>query len=202
MPYPYADILFTDNVKLAQAENGARDFAEKMAQNDRDFKLGPDEAAFLQAQDHFFLATTSESGWPYVQHRGGPPGFIQILDETHFAFPDFRGNRQYISLGNLKGDDRAAFFFIDYPNKARLKALGRMSVRTKEEEPAIIDRFAALNYKAAIERVFVVEIAALDWNCPQHITPRFTAADLQPLAAKIKELEAENAALKARLGEV
>lgn len=202
MPYPYADILFTDLVKQAQAENGAGGLAEKMLAGDRDFKLGPDEAAFLQAQDHFFMATISESGWPYVQHRGGPPGFIQVLDETHFAFPDFRGNRQYISLGNLKGDDRAAFFFIDYPNKARLKALGRISVRSKEDEPAIIERFAALNYKAAIERVFVVELAGIDWNCPQHITPRFTAADLQPLAAKIKMLEEENAKLKARLGEV
>lgn len=201
MPYPYADILFTDHVKEAQAENGARAFAEKMAQNDRDFKLGPDEAAFLAAQDHFFMGTVSESGWPYVQHRGGPTGFIQVLDETHFAFPDFRGNRQYISLGNLKGDDRAAFFFIDYPNRARLKALGHIAVRTKEEEPAIIERFAALNYKAAIERVFVVEIAALDWNCPQHITPRYTAADLAPLAAKVKALEEENAALKKRLSE-
>ena len=202
MPYPYADILFTDLVKQAQAENGAGGLAEKMSASDRDFKLGPDEAAFLQAQDHFFMATVSESGWPYVQHRGGPPGFIQILDETHFAFPDFRGNRQYISLGNLKGDDRAAFFFIDYPNKARLKALGHMSVRSKEEAPEIIERFAKLNYKAAIERVFVVELAGMDWNCPQHSTPRFTVADLQPLADKVKALEAENAALKARLGEV
>ena len=202
MPYPYADILFTDDVKAAQAENGAGALAEKMSMSDRDFKLGPDEAAFLEAQDHFFMATVSQSGWPYVQHRGGPPGFIQTLDATHFAFPDFRGNRQYISLGNLKGDDRAAFFFIDYPHKARLKALGHMSVRTTEEAPEIIERFAALNYKAAIERVFVVEIAGLDWNCPQHITPRFTAADLQPLADKVKALEAENAKLKARLGEV
>jgi len=202
MPYPYADILFTDDVKAAQAENGAGALAEKMSMSDRDFKLGPDEAAFLEAQDHFFMATVSQSGWPYVQHRGGPPGFIQILNATHFAFPDFRGNRQYISLGNLKGDDRAAFFFIDYPHKARLKALGHMSVRTTEEAPEIIERFAALNYKAAIERVFVVEIAGLDWNCPQHITPRFTAADLQPLADKVKALEAENAKLKARLGEV
>jgi len=162
MPYPYADILFTDDVKAAQAENGAGALAEKMSMSDRDFKLGPDEAAFLEAQDHFFMATVSQSGWPYVQHRGGPPGFIQILNATHFAFPDFRGNRQYISLGNLKGDDRAAFFFIDYPHKARLKALGHMSVRTTEEAPEIIERFAALNYKAAIERVFVVEIAGPD----------------------------------------
>ncbi|MET0546218.1 MAG: pyridoxamine 5'-phosphate oxidase family protein [Caulobacterales bacterium] len=201
MSYPYADILFTDNVKQAQAQNGAREFAERMAQNDRDFTLGANEAEFLAAQDHFFMATISQSGWPYVQHRGGPPGFIQVLDERRFAFPDFRGNRQYISLGNLAGDDRAAFFFIDYPRKSRLKALGHIAVRTKDEEPDVIARFAALNYKAAIERVFVVEVAALDWNCPQHFTPRFTAADLAPLTARIEALEKENAALKERLGE-
>jgi uncharacterized protein len=147
------------------------------------------------------MATVSETGWPYVEHRGGPPGFVQVLDEKRFAFPDFRGNRQYISLGNLPGDDRASFFFIDYPNKARLKALGRIAVRTAEQEPEVVAHFKVLNYKAALERVFVVDVAALDWNCPQHITPRFTAKDLAPLAERIELLEKENAALKARLGE-
>jgi predicted pyridoxine 5'-phosphate oxidase superfamily flavin-nucleotide-binding protein len=205
MPYPFAEIAFTEAVKRAQAENGSRDYCEKMAENERDFRLGPDERAFLAAQDHFFMATVSETGWPYVQHRGGPPGFVHVLDEDHFAFPDFRGNRQYVSVGNLAGDDRAAFFFIDYPHKSRLKALGRVSLHDTQSRPDVIARFKAMHYRALVERVFVVEVAALDWNCPQHITERFTAAELTPVMGKlIDELEAlkqENAALKARLGE-
>ncbi|HNR75976.1 MAG TPA: pyridoxamine 5'-phosphate oxidase family protein [Parvularculaceae bacterium] len=203
MPYPFADILFTPGVEAAQAENGSREFCAALAEKDRDFRLGPREAAFIAERDHFFMATISQSGWPYLQHRGGPRGFIQILDERRFAFPDFRGNRQYISLGNLAGEARAAFFFIDYPSRARLKALARVVARTQSEEPEIIERFSALGYKAAIERVFVAEVAALDWNCSQHITPRFTETDVkaavQDLAMETEALRSENAALSERL---
>ncbi|HOP19611.1 MAG TPA: pyridoxamine 5'-phosphate oxidase family protein [Parvularculaceae bacterium] len=203
MPYPYADITFTPSVKAAQSDNGSREFCEHMSRNDRDFVLGPKESAFIAARDHFFMATVSETGWPYVQHRGGPPGFVQVISERRFAFPDFRGNRQYISIGNLARNERASFFFIDYPNKARLKALATITLRKAEDEPQVIERFAALGYRAAIERVFIADVAALDWNCPQHITPRFTAAELTPVMGKLVDdleaLKAENAALKARL---
>ncbi|MFZ5616327.1 MAG: pyridoxamine 5'-phosphate oxidase family protein [Pseudomonadota bacterium] len=203
MTYPFGDIAFTDAVKAAQSANGSRDFCEQMSAKDRDFILGPREAAFLAARDHFYMATVSETGWPYVQHRGGPPGFIQILGERRFAFPDFRGNRQYISVGNLSADARAAFFFIDYPNRARLKALANITTKTVGEAPEIIERFAALGYRAAIERVFVADVAALDWNCSQHITPRFTADEMTPVVGKLMDeidaLKEENAALRARL---
>ena len=203
MPYPFADILFTPAVKTAQAANKSREFCEAMTEKDRAFALGPNEAAFLAERDHFYMATLSESGWPYIQHRGGPPGFIQILDDRRFAFPDFRGNRQYISLGNLAGEARAAFFFIDYPRRARLKALASVVARSQRDEPEIIKRFSALGYKAAVERVFIAEIAALDWNCPQHITPRFTQAEIEPAIAKLaadnETLQQENATLKSRI---
>lgn len=197
MPYPFGDIAFTPAVKAAQDANGSRAMYEKAAKSDRDFRLGPREAGFIAARDHFYLATVSETGWPYVQHRGGPPGFIQILDERRFAFPDFRGNRQYVSVGNLSGEARASFFFMDYPNKARLKALAHVAIKSVEEEPEIIARFAALSYDAAIERVFIATIAALDWNCPQHITPRFSAEEMQPIIGPIlEEVEALRAEIE------
>lgn len=203
MTYPFADLTFTPSVQAAQARNGSREFCEAMSRNDRNFRLGPDEAAFLADRDHFYMATVSETGWPYVQHRGGPPGFIQTLDELRFAFPDFRGNRQYISIGNIASDKRAAFFFIDYARRSRLKALTRIRIAGVDEEPEIIRRFSALGYKAAVERVVIAEIAALDWNCPQHITPRFPAGEIaravENLTSEIEALRAENAALAAKV---
>ena len=202
MSYRFADLAFTPAVKAAQEKLGSRAaYAAAQEQGDRDFRLGPSEKAFLQSRDHFFMATVSETGWPYVQHRGGPPGFVQVLDESRFALPDFRGNRQYISLGNLAGNDRAAFIFMDFPNKARLKALGRIGVT---EDAAVLERLRLPSYKATPERAFVVTVEALDWNCPQHITPRFSEAELAealaPVRTRLTELEAENAELRRRLG--
>ncbi|MCB2112701.1 MAG: pyridoxamine 5'-phosphate oxidase family protein [Parvularculaceae bacterium] len=203
MAYPFADILFTSGVKNAQSENGSREFCAAMAESDRDFRLGPREAGFIAARDHFFMATISRSGWPYLQHRGGPPGFIRILDERRFAFPDFRGNRQYISLGNLADEKRAAFFFIDYPNRARLKALANVAPAETGQATEIVEKFADLAYSARIERVFIAEIEALDWNCPQHITPRFTEPEVEAavgdLAKEAARLQRENAALRDRI---
>ncbi|MEZ5922606.1 MAG: pyridoxamine 5'-phosphate oxidase family protein [Parvularculaceae bacterium] len=203
MPYPFAEIAFTPAVRAAQTANGSREFCEAMEKSDRDFVFSEREAEFLAARDHFFMATVTETGWPYLQHRGGPAGFIQVLSDKRFAFPDFRGNRQYVSVGNLSVDARAAFFFIDYPNRARLKALARVTAKSVDDEPEVIKRFSAFNYKAKIERVFIAEVEALDWNCPQHITPRFTDADLAPAISKltneIDALRAENEALKERL---
>ncbi len=202
MIQPFSAIAFTDAVKAMQDKAGSRAaYAAQEAEGARLFRLGPDEAAFLAARDHFYMASVSETGWPYVQHRGGPPGFIKVLDEGRFAFPDFRGNRQYVSLGNFAGDDRAAFIFMDYPRRARLKALGR--VRVVDDDPALFEQLSLPGYKAKVERAFVVEVAALDWNCPQHIVPRFTEAELAEALAPIREelarLRAENAALKAQL---
>jgi predicted pyridoxine 5'-phosphate oxidase superfamily flavin-nucleotide-binding protein len=206
MVYRFAEIAFTPAVKTAQEEHGSRAaYAEAEKQSDRDFRLGPAEAAFLAARDHFFMATVSATGWPYVQHRGGPPGFIQVLDKDHFAFPDFRGNRQYISLGNLAGNQRAAFIFMDFPNKSRLKALGQITSVTMAEDKALMQRLALQGYKAVPERAYLVKVEGLDWNCPQHITPRFSEAELAealaPIRQRLADLEAENAALRAALAE-
>ena len=135
-----------------------------------------------------------------MQHRGGPRGFLKVLDETTLAFPDFRGNRQYVSLGNIATDDRVALILMDYPNKARLKILAHMSARDLAGDPDLAARLALPGYRAAPERAFVLRLEAFDWNCAQHITPRFTAEEIEPVVAtlqgRIAALEAENAALR------
>ncbi|MBL8551083.1 MAG: pyridoxamine 5'-phosphate oxidase family protein [Hyphomonadaceae bacterium] len=204
--YRFGDLMFTDAVKAAQEKMGSRAaYAEVQAKGERDFELGENERAFIEERDHFFMATVSETGWPYVQHRGGPAGFVRVLDRARFAFPDFRGNRQYLSVGNLAGNDRAAFIFMDYAAKARLKALRTLRLVDKDEDPELMATLALTGYKAAVERAIVVTVAALDWNCPQHITPRLTeeelAAAIAPLREKMARLEAENAELRAKLGD-
>ena len=140
------------------------------------------------------MAPVSETGWPYVQHRGGPGGFVRVIDQKTLGFPDFSGNRQFVSTGNLQVDDRVSLFFMDYPNKARLKLLGR--VRTSKD-PEILESLALEGYSAKIEWAFLIDVAAFDWNCPQHITSRFTVEDIDsavaPLQARIAELEAAQA---------
>ena len=161
------------------------------------------EAAFIQARDSFYMATVSESGWPYIQHRGGPVGFLKVLDETTLGFADFRGNRQYISLGNVASDDRVALFLMDYPNRKRLKILTHMSVRDLATEPELAERLSSPGYKGRPERAFILKLEAFDWNCPQHITPRFTAAEVAAgtsvLRERLAEAEAELKILRERI---
>jgi hypothetical protein len=149
------------------------------------------------------MATASESGWPYVQHRGGPPGFIRILDEKSLAIPDFHGNRQYISAGNLADDDRAALILMDYPNRRRLKLYAHVEARDLEKDPKLAAELALPGYRAKVERALIIHLAAFDWNCPQHITPRFSEAELAPalapLRARLEALEAENQASRNKL---
>jgi uncharacterized protein len=149
------------------------------------------------------MATVSESGWPYVQHRGGPPGFIRVLDERTLAIPDFRGNRQYISTGNLVTNDRAALILMDYPNRRRLKLYAHIEARDLEKDPELATELALPGYRAKVERGLVMHLAAFDWNCPQHIVPRFSEAELAPalapLRARLEALESENQALRAEL---
>jgi hypothetical protein len=139
------------------------------------------------------MATVSETGWPYVQHRGGPVGFVRVLDARTIGFADFRGNRQYVSVGNLMRDDRVSLLFMDYPNRARLKVLGRVSL-IRREQREILDRLEVSSYRARVERGFLIRVEAFDWNCPQHITQRFTLAEVEeataPLRRRIAELEA------------
>jgi len=196
----FADIAFTPAVQAVQEQAGSRrgyaQYQERSAPNDR---LGPDEAGFLGARDSFYMATVSETGWPYVQHRGGPAGFVRVLDERTIAFADFRGNRQYVSVGNLGGDDRVALIFVDYPNQRRLKLLGHAKL---VDDPAVVAQVADAAYDARVERAMVITVAAFDWNCPQHITQRYTPREIvameQAMLRRIEELEAEVAALQAR----
>jgi predicted pyridoxine 5'-phosphate oxidase superfamily flavin-nucleotide-binding protein len=163
------------------------------AGSDSNHELGPSEAAFIGLRDSFYMASVGETGWPYVQHRGGPAGFVRVLDDKTIGFADFRGNRQYVSVGNLMRDDRVSLLFMDYPNRARLKLLGRVSLIGAEQRE-ILDRLAVPDYRARVERGFLVRVDAFDWNCPQHITQRFTLAEIEaataPLRQRIAQLEA------------
>jgi len=194
MTHQFAELAFTPAVQAFQEQMGSRRAYAKAeggpVQHDR---LGKAEMAFIRARDSFYMATVSETGWPYIQHRGGPAGFVRVLDEKTLGFSDYRGNRQYISLGNLSRNDRVALFFMDYPHQARLKLLGRARAVELDEEPELAARLAIPDYKAKVERYFLISIEAFDWNCTQHITPRFTAAEVSaataPLQQRIRELE-------------
>ena len=205
MPYDYLDFVSTPAVRAAQAANGSRQMWERLTLDRPADRFGEDEAAFIATRDTFFMATVLETGWPYVQHRGGPRGFLKVLDETTLGFADFRGNRQYITLGNVAADDRVALILMDYPNRARLKILAHMTVHDLGAEPDLAARLALPDDKAKVERGFVLRLQAFDWNCAQHITPRYTAQEIAPavtpLHARIAALEAENQALRERLGD-
>ncbi|TCT05066.1 pyridoxamine 5'-phosphate oxidase family protein [Aquabacter spiritensis] len=204
MTYGFLDIATTPSVRAAQAAMGVehhwRDF-----KGDRAFdRFTENEALFIADRDSFYMATVSETGWPYVQHRGGPRGFLKVIDDRTLAFADYRGNLQYISVGNLAADSRACLFLMDYPRRARLKIYGHVEARALDADPELTERVSPQAYRAKLERVLILHLDAFDWNCPQHITPRFTTAEIDeavgPLRASLARLEAENAALRARLG--
>ena len=203
MAYTFLDMLSTPDVQAAQAANGARQLWETV-ESDRSFdRFTEDEVAFIAARDSFYMATISQTGWPYVQHRGGPAGFLKVLDERTLGFADFRGNRQYISLGNVAGDDRVALILVDYPSRTRLKILAHLQVRDLKADPELAAKLALPGYRAVPERAFVLKLVAFDWNCSQHITPRYTARDIQSamgeMGARVAALEAENKALREQL---
>ena len=198
MAYDFLDTLSTPGVRAAQAANGSSAMWDKA---DRSFdRFTEAEAAFVAARDSFYIASLSASGWPYIQHRGGPPGFLRVLDETTLGFADFRGNRQYITLGNVATDDRVALILVDYPRRARMKILAHLVVHDLAAEPDLAARLATPGYRGRPERGFTLKLASFDWNCPQHITPRFTTAEVDeataPLRCRLAALEAENAALR------
>lgn len=153
------------------------------------------EMEFIRARDSFYLGTISESGWPYIQHRGGPAGFLQVMSPQQLAFADVKGNRQLLSTGNVAANDRVCLFLMDYPQRARLKILGRAQVLAAREHPQLAAAVAPPEWRASMERIFVIAVEAFDWNCPQHITPRYTAEEvaeaLTPLQQRIAELEAQ-----------
>ena len=184
----FAALTYTPSVRASQRRYGGRELGEASGGN-AIAELSRRECEFIAARDSFFLSTVSETGWPHVQHRGGPAGFLRVLDATTLAFADFSGNRQYVSVGNLAANDRAALILMDYPNQRRLKILGRIGV---------IDMAAAMEATAGpavdaellakmqplgreVERILLIRVAAFDWNCSRHITPRFTASEWQSL---------------------
>ena len=193
MSKAYAQLAFTPRVRDLQARHGSAEAYGRLmeAAADSGHRLGARESSFLQARDGFFQATTSETGWPYVQFRGGKPGFLKVIDSQTLAYADYRGNKQYISAGNLGGDGRISLLAIDYANQTRLKLLGRAEL---SEDPKLI---AALNFADGppAERAVTIHIDAFDWNCPKHIPQRLTDAEyggeLARLRARIAELEAK-----------
>jgi len=201
MSHRFSDIVFTEAVKAAQEQCGSRPQNERLQQLRRQQdELGDAEAVFIAARNSFYLATVSETGWPYLQHRGGPPGFVKVLGPTTLAYADFRGNTQLISAGNAAGNDRVALILMDYAHRRRLKILGHIRVKDALiAAPEILSAVKLPDYRARVERVAVIEVAAFDWNCPQHITPRFTEAEvsaaMQPLHDRIAALEAQLSAL-------
>lgn len=180
MPREYPRLAFTESVKQAQTLNGSRAQASKLEVSEaNDRELGEAEAGFIAARDSFYMATVNQEGWPYVQFRGGPAGFLKVLDSTTLAFADFRGNRQLISTGNLAHEGRVSLILLDYAHRRRLKVMARATVYTADERPDLIELLEDPTYRARVQRAFVFKVAAFDWNCPQHITPRFTRAEIE-----------------------
>lgn len=194
MGHRFAELAFTDSVREVQRALGSRAGYAAMDEGaDYNHVLSEHEAGFIAARDSLYMASVTETGWPYVQHRGGPAGFVRVLDGRTIGFADFRGNRQYISVGNVRKDDRVALFFMDYANRTRLKLLGRVRL-VGRDDAELLTRLEVADYRAAVERGFVIRVEAFDWNCPQHITPRYTEAEIEQLIASGL---GENPALKA-----
>lgn len=201
----YAHLAYTESVRQVQSEQGSAAIAgRRLMEGDAPELLTADEAAFIEARDGFYLASVSETGWPYVQFKGGAPGFLHILDERTIGYADVRGNRQYISTGNVRADGRVALFFMDYPQQRRLKIFGRASVQALHDDPALNERLSAARTPGRVERLMLIHVEGFNWNCPQHITPRYAEAELDavlgPIHARLAALDEENRRLRARLG--
>jgi predicted pyridoxine 5'-phosphate oxidase superfamily flavin-nucleotide-binding protein len=200
MAYGFMDIAMTPSVKAAQAENGSAHLWTDFKGHRAFDRFTENEVEFLAERDSFYIATVSETGWPYVQHRGGPRGILRVLDDKTLAFADFAGNRQYISLGNLGADGRVSLILVDYANRRRLKIFAHAEVKSVADNPELAAKVATPGYRGKVERIFVLHLDAFDWNCPQHITRRFDEADVVQavgaLQARIEALETENKALR------
>lgn len=184
----FGKIAFTGAVQAAQERHGSRAAYARAAAKAGPPGLGPAEAEFLQAADSVYLATVGETGWPYVQHRGGPPGFLRLLSARRIAFADFGGNRQYVSVGNASQDERASMIVMDYALRRRLKLLGRLRFHDiAAADAALAAAIEVPGYRARVERAAVFAVEAFDWNCPQHIPQRFTSAQVEAIARPLRE---------------
>jgi predicted pyridoxine 5'-phosphate oxidase superfamily flavin-nucleotide-binding protein len=193
MATKYLDLMFTDSVRRAQRHYYGK--AWDIAGTPERDPLGQAEAEFLAARDSFYLGSISESGWPYIQHRGGPTGFLRIVNETTLAFADYKGNRQLLTTGNVSVNDRVALFLMDYQNRARLKILGHARVEDARAHPALVAQLADPKMRAGVERLVFIDVVSFDWNCPKYITPRYSIEEVEELAgslkARIAELESQ-----------
>jgi predicted pyridoxine 5'-phosphate oxidase superfamily flavin-nucleotide-binding protein len=190
----YLEIATTNSVKTVQERLGSRAaYARREGGPTIHQKLGPEEISFIEEQDTFFLASVSETGWPYVQHRGGPKGFLKVLDQSTIGFPEFSGNRQYLSLGNVLRDPRISVLLLDFQRQERLKVFGRATLVECAENPILFRHLETENLPSKVERGIIIQVEAFDWNCSQYIVPRFSEDDVrrlvEPLKKRVEELE-------------
>ena len=203
MSRSFAELAFTPAVKEQQEKHGSRQSYERAEQRgEPGDRLGPDEREFIATRDGFYMASVSETGWPYIQYRGGAKGFLRVLDDRTLGFADLRGNKQYISTGNLGKDNRVALFLMDYPSQSRLKILGRAEIHEGDAQArTLIEKLRVPEESMPAERAMLIHVEAFDWNCPQHITPRYTQEELAeflgPMRRRIDALERENERLRA-----
>ncbi len=181
MPHTFANIMFSEPAKEIQRQHGSRTQYERMARaGSEEQELGPYEKDFIAARDSFYIATVTPDGWPYIQHRGGPTGFLRVLDNHTLAFGDYSGNKQYITAGNLTVNDRFALFLMDYPNRTRLKLIGTVKVVEAGEDLSLEAKLSR-EPGSRVERVFILDVVGFDWNCSQHITPRYSREEIAEL---------------------
>jgi predicted pyridoxine 5'-phosphate oxidase superfamily flavin-nucleotide-binding protein len=199
----YPKIAFTKEVKALQEKYGSRASYARMALSRPTDLLSQEEMEFISHQDYFYLSTISESGYPYIQFRGGPKGFLKVLDASTLGFIDFEGNKQYISTGNIATNNKAALFFLDQAAKARLKMFADVEIRSLSDNPGLAEKLDLGDYANKPARIMLFKIKGFDWNCPQHITPRYTQEEVQAVFAdqidSAKDLEEENRSLKAQI---
>ncbi len=199
----YAKLAFSEPIKALQKEQGSRPGYERMEQSTFPDGLSYRELNFIKERDSFYVASFGENGFPYIQHRGGPKGFLKVIDLKTLAFLDFRGNKQYITTGNVQTHNKVSLILVDYPNRARLKIYAEAEVVSLSEQPELAKKLELEGYKYKAERIFLFHIKAFDWNCPQHITPRYTVEDISKMAEEknnyIENLKAEIKALQEKL---
>lgn len=198
MALKYLELAMTEAVRRAQNHYDGR--AVNIAGASERDPLGQAEAEFIAERDSFYLGSISETGWPYIQHRGGSKGFLRVVSETTLAFADYKGNRQLLTTGNVSVNDRVALFLMDYQNRARLKILGHAHVEDARVHPELVAQLADLKMQSSVERLIFIDVVSFDWNCPKYITPRYSAEEVEeyvgPLKSRIAELEAQLLAVK------
>ena len=201
----YDHLAYTSSVRRVQQEMGSATAADRRLRDpaEKAEPLTGAEADFIRSLDGFLFATVGETGWPYIQFRGGPTGFVHVLDEGTLGYLDVRGNRQYITTGNLRGDDRVALFFIDHARQTRLKLFGHATAVAADADPVLAERLDSPRTDGTVEQLITIRVEAFAWNCPNHITPRFSQDELSdalaPVRDRLAQLEQENAALRAEL---